>query len=310
MSKICPKCGSELSEAATICAACGAKADAVPDVDNSDAIKRMLNTGEESVVVETDELNEEQMDAFNSGKAVEFSPANPGEPNVVELSMEAGEAISAMDSMKFDDILPPEPKDDSDSEHDDDEPHDDDDIIIKRGVTEIKKFRIPHRVKKAIFICCVLAVTFAAGFALHFAITLGVFDDYADNIGTSSVRVVRSRLPDGYSFTAFDIYVKRNVDVTECIIFGVIYSEVGEYNPTYYRLLINNNDRSDSQLIRPFDREEHDMLAVSEDPNERLRAAHMMNFYENYRRSVSEIISGSSRWVRADIANVTSRLGD
>lgn len=307
MDRICPTCGSELSEGVTVCANCGAAADTKPTVDNSNAINRMLASGEESVLVETDELNAEQEAAFNSGKAVEFSNAAPGTTGVVELSEnpDMSEAIMAMDSMKLDDILPPKPDTEPVQEHHDD---DDDDVVLKKGVTEIKRYKLPAPVKKAIAICFVLCLTFAGGFALRFAMTLGVFDDYANKAGLDSLNKINMRIPEGYDFIAFDIYVKRGGDVTECIIFGVLYSEVGEYEPTYYRMLINNTDRSQSHLIYPFNQKDYDMLVNSDDPVERTRAASMTGLYENFLLSLSEINAGSSRWVRADVSHIKSRM--
>jgi hypothetical protein len=307
MSKICPKCGSELPQSATVCVSCGANANATPDIDNSDAINRMLSSGEESVVVQTAELNKEQEAAFNSGKAVEFSPITADTTGIVELSEDAdvSEAIMAMDSMKFDGILP---LDAGDEPEDNTEPIDPENIVIKKGVTEIKRFRIPRRVKKAILICFLFVITFAAGFVLHFSITRGVFDNYANEAGYSSLRLITPRVPEGYNFTPFEIYVKRGVDVTECIVFGVHYTSVNEFAPTYYRILINNHDRTDSQFIRPFNQDEYEELVNSSDANERLRAAHMMGLYENFRRSVNEINSGSSGWVEANLSVINSRL--
>jgi hypothetical protein len=125
---------------------------------------------------------------------------------------------------------------------------------------------------------------------------------YTNEISLKSLKAVQaSAIPPRYSFTAIEIFVKRNTDITECIVFGVLSAAANDYTQTYYRLIINNNDHSDTRLFMPFDQVLYDTLIAGDNKGDRLNAATMMNFYETFLLSVDEINSGNTRWERADI---------
>lgn len=276
------------------------------DINNNAEISRMLS-GEkdaesEKVLIENDKITGEHVEAFNSGKPVEFSTTG--------LSEEALQDIEAMNDMKIDELLteegiqePVNSVPEFDYENDDEE-----NILVQAGVTELKKFTLPRPIKLAIFWGLTVCISFSLGFVFRLFIARGGFDNYTDNVAYSSLAAVAARIDAGYEFRAHDIYVSRSADVTECIIFGVIYTELNDFKSTHYRLIINNKNRSNATLYRPFNQAEYDSLKDSTDPELRLRADTMMNHHENFLRSVGEINAGHARWRRANTERVNLRL--
>ncbi|MDR2532456.1 MAG: zinc ribbon domain-containing protein [Oscillospiraceae bacterium] len=319
MANFCPKCGGELPMGATICANCGAAADEKPDVDNSAAIARMLSG-------EPDELNDRQIEDFESGKPIELSSGG--------LSEEALGDIATMDSMDFDELLTEEaasvpaaspvvslgagnpdsgaiPVGNFDGGVIGFEPSNDDhdNIIIQSGVTEMHRFRMPRIVKRIIACVLLLSAGFGLGFGLHYFMSYGLFANHTNSIALKSSRAVMLRvIPEGQEFKPIDIYVKRDAHTTECIIFGVLFSEVNDYTATYFRWVINNDDHSESRLFLPFNQARYLELLNSDDPQERLTASTMKGNYDSFLLSLSEINAGNPRWERADTAYVNKRL--
>lgn len=320
-----------MPEGVTVCVNCGASADAEPDVDNSAAISRMLEGKEDNiesadnstVVVESDELTDEQEEAFNSGKQIEFSGGTSSGGLTGGLSEEALESISAMNEMELDDILPPpEPvvlHPPSEEPEKPEEPEvqsspeylelfgDHDDILIQKGVTELHKISIPQHIRNCVFLALCLIVMFVIGFGFHFMLIRGAFDSHINEVSLYSVRAVQMRTAPGEEFMAVDIYVKKDADITECIVFGVLSTGANDYTPTHYRFLISNHDMSDTTMIRPFDRAEYDRL-VQGSGEERVRAATMLGLHDNFLRSVEEINAGNMRWQKADMGFIKTRL--
>jgi len=309
MANSCPKCGAELPAGSTVCVNCGASANAKPDVDNSAEISRMFGKESDNVVVGSDELSDTDIAAFESGKAIEFSSGGG-------LSEDAMESIAAMNEIKFDEILSAEQDaepavsfDDGNSGDFGDSDHDDDDIIIQKGVTEVHGFRLPATVKRIIVAVFILAAGFGLGFGLHYFLSLGIYAGYTNDTALSSVREVLIReIPQGQRFKAIEIYVKRGADRTECIVFGVLFSESNNYTPTYYRLTIKASDFSDVAVYPPFNQQQYDILSNSSDPLESLTASTMMSDYNNFLRAVNEINSGNPLWERADVEYVNKKL--
>ena len=290
-----------MPDGVTVCENCGTSLDDLPDVDNSDAIARMLAGGEESaekLVVESGDLSEEQMKDFQSGKLLEFSRQ--------DLTPEEMEKLADMDEESIKEflstanLLSPE-QDAADST-------DEENIILKQGVTELLKFRLPKIAKKIIFYILSAAVGFSLGFGVHMLLTRDIHDTNINNIGVKSVKAVLQKIPQGNTFKAYDIYVKIGTDITECIIFGVLYNSADNYHSTYYRLLINNHDDTDATLYRPFDDDEYRILLQGTD-EEQIKAAVMKGYYDNFRRSVNEINSGSSLWSKADTDYINIKAG-
>lgn len=312
----CPKCGSELPAGTTVCVNCGANANEKPDVDNSAEISKMFGK-------EKDNLSDQLISDFESGKEVELS--------------ELDGALSAMNEINFDEILgegvevqleeakpakpaprtvfqaPPEfhdddvhEEDDSGAHHDEDDDHDG--LIIQKGVTEVHGFHLPKPVKIILICIIMLAIGFGAGYGLKYFQEQGVFANYTNEISLNSLRGIQAHIPADSNFKAVEIYVKRDAETTECIIFGVLSTEVKSYTPTYYRLIINNRDLSKAELYLPFDRERYEELKNSDDALERMAAETLINHYNNYLLSLAEINADNPRWLRADIEFVNKQL--
>ena len=302
MSNSCPKCGAELPGGSTVCANCGASAGAKPDVDNSAEISRMFGKESDNVIVGAEELSDTDIAAFESGKAIEFSPGGG-------LSEDAMESIAAMNEIRFDEILASDVSmevgtDISIGIPDDD----DDDIIIQKGVTEVHGFKLPGIVKKIIVCVLIFALGFGGGFGLHYFLSLGIYAGFVNDTALDSVKEVLLReMTEGQRFKAVEIYVKRGADRTECIIFGVTFSEANDYTQTYFRLIIND-ELSKITIPPPFNQREYDRLINSSDPLENLTAATMMSDHNNFLRSVNEINSNSPLWERADVEYVNKKL--
>ncbi|MCL2696802.1 MAG: zinc ribbon domain-containing protein [Oscillospiraceae bacterium] len=307
MGKSCPKCGGELPAGVTVCANCGADANEKPAVDNSAEISKMFGK-DASIVVSSDELNANQLEAFDSGVEIEFSGS------------ELDGALSAMNEINFDEILGENhnnktevvelttaiPDDEEAEPHNDD---DHDDIIIQKGVTEVHGFRLPRFVQNIIAFIIILALGFGLGYGLKYFQERGVFANYTNDISLKSLRAVNARaVPADLGFTAVEIFVKRDAVTTECIVFGVLSAGAGDYAPSYYRLIINNSDHSDTTLYLPFDSVRHAELLASGDVQNSLDAVTMMNRYETYLLSLAEINSDNPRWERADIEFVNKQL--
>jgi hypothetical protein len=280
---------------------------------------------------ETDELNNQQIKDFESGKPIEFSGASGNG----RFSNETMDDIAAMESIDFEGILaeqeagsaptptinlgaPTEipstpaapvnrPAPFGGFAQEGDEHDDRDDIIIQSGVTEMHRFKLPRPIKTLIACLCLMALGFGLGYGLRYMMSYGAFAGYTNDIGLRSVRAVETRIPDDHSFKAIEVYVKRNAHTTECIVFGVIFAEANDYTPTYYRLIINNSDLK-GEIFLPFNQTRYNELINSGDPQERLTAATMMGHYESFRLSLSEINSGNPRWEQADIAFINKQL--
>jgi hypothetical protein len=302
MANSCPKCGGELPAGTTICVNCGASVNAAPDVDNSAEISKMFGT-------EPGALSDSQIADFESGKEVELTGR----------ASELDGALSAMNDINFEEILsesndsPHEeehsfspPSGDFGDAHDDD---DNDDIIIQKGVTEVHGFRLPRIIKSIIACILVLAVGFGLGYGVKYFQELGVFANYTNDISLKSLIAVQGwAIPDGQRFKAVEIHVKRDAATTECIIFGVFINSAGDYEPTYFRLIINNSDHSDATIYLPFNRARYEELMASDIPQDRLDAGTMMNRYETFLISAAEINADNPRWERADIEFVNKQL--
>ncbi|MCL1823782.1 MAG: hypothetical protein FWG44_06225 [Oscillospiraceae bacterium] len=277
----------------------------------------------EMVKVDSDELNKEQMKAFQSGKPIEFSGG---------LSEDAMADIAAMDAMDLSDLLPPEPASPEEpgqtvsmpaepagSENQDNlisesgevefnpDIHSEEKIIIKQGVTELKRFEIPRAVKRTILVVFALIAAFALGFCVHFIMASEIFPGYVNETGYKCAAATLNIIPKDKEFMIFDIYVKKDAETTECIVFGVLSEAVNNFNPTYYRFIINNSDSEDTNVYLPFDPEKHSAYKQGSD-QERMAADTMMSYYNAFLRSVDEINAGSERWQRADIAYIKTRL--
>lgn len=280
------------------------------NIDNSAEVAKML--GKEG------NLSNEQIEDFESGKAIELPSGG--------LSEDAMKSINAMNDINFDEILgannggeaepqPPEPAPSAstapaEAYYSSSDDHDDHDgIIIQRGVSEVHGFKLPRFIRKFIAFMIILAIGFGIGYGAHYFRSLGVFTSYTNDISLKSVRAVQARaIPDGQRFKAIEIYVKQDAEFTECIIFGVTFSEANSYTPTYFRLIINNEDHSDSKIFTPFNPERHERLLNSDDMRDRLTAAHMVENYEIFLRSLNEINAGNPRWERADVEYVNKQL--
>ena len=271
MNNVCPKCAKKLSPNDVKCPDCGADL--------------------KGVTVEADELTDEQREAFEAGVPIEFAS--------VTLSDEALQDMSEMDKMSLDDLIP----NGLDSDSDDD----DDDIIVKEGVKEIKKFTLPKPAKKLIRVLILVAAGFVLGLGLNIFIQRDTFNVVLNQIGYDAVNEILTQIPEDSLFSAYDIYVKRGADVTECIVFGVIYTEVNNYTPTYYRLLTVDGNNSDVTFFHPFDLDEYNFLKSGSD-RERISADIMMNGYESFLRSVGEINAGDERWSKVSTEHVNMRL--
>jgi hypothetical protein len=88
----------------------------------------------------------------------------------------------------------------------------------------------------------------------------------------------------------------------------VLSTGAGDYTSTYFRLVINNSNHSDTTLFLPFDQAHHDALLSSGDTQDMLDAGTMMNRHESFLLSLSEINSGNLRWERANIEFVKTQL--
>jgi hypothetical protein len=332
MANSCPKCGAEIPAGGRVCVNCGASADAKPDIDNSAEIAKMLkgespmNTENDSVVV-GNELNDANIEAFESGTEIKFA----GGDSLSELDG----ALSAMNEINFDEILGSEPEpapqqtinfdnggsvdpfsnhaDDSHESHNEHDEHDDHDdhegLIIQKGVTEVHGFKLPGFIKKIIACIFILAIGFGSGYGLHYFQSLGVFTNFTNDISLKSLRAVQEvAIPAGQYFKAVEIFVKRDADTTECIIFGVLFLESNNYTPTYFRLVYNNDDLTRFRILLPFNQERYDELLSSDDPLENQTAHQMMNYYNTFLLSVNEINAENPRWERADVEYVNKQL--
>ncbi|MCL2109922.1 MAG: hypothetical protein FWH20_11335, partial [Oscillospiraceae bacterium] len=148
---------------------------------------------------------------------------------------------------------------------------------------------------------------FSLGFGTHLYLSQGVFDGYVDSIAADSLDAVLRRIPADSRYEAYEIYVSREPDITECIIFGVVMRELQNPEPSHYRLVITNNNRANATLYNPFNQAEYDRL-VTGTSEERLHADTMMHHYERFLQSADEINANNPRWKRANTEKINSRL--
>lgn len=295
----CPNCDIDIGED-NICPSCGWINVPGGEVNNKDAISKMFGTDkEENIVIGSEELNPEQLAAFNSGQPLEFLPGNDELDVFGDFSEEESFPVPDIEAIKEEMAEESEQlsRDIDDIENDFD--IDDD---YKKPKAKLGLLRI--------IIIALMAVTafFLGGVSLYF---YNQFQYTNDIYGTAyeAVSAVSNKAPQGKVFKATEVYVKTGTETTYCIIYGEFVSAVKEREVTYFRLEINNLNPENTILYYAFDENEYNRLKNGSD-EDKIKASVMKSYYDMYLKYVDEIKSGVYGWKTANIDYINLMLNN
>ncbi|MDR1753774.1 MAG: zinc ribbon domain-containing protein [Eubacterium sp.] len=153
----------------------------------------------------------------------------------------------------------------------------------------------------------VVIVSIVIGGASTYLYIDGQYKNGIYGIAYDSVNDVAQRLPKSSRFIVYDVYVKESRTTVECVINGAVSSSVGEYTPTYYRIV---SDGEKKTLYKPFDQNEYERL-MGGSKEEKIQARINLGWHKTYLAAIDEINSGSGKWKRANAGYINMlRLGD
>jgi hypothetical protein len=323
----CKNCGAELPEDARLCRKCGTevtpdmplkeleKEDTPPEnteiggenqenQENAGNITEQL-TGED--VVTGNNVNEDQLEAFESGKPLTFIAAD--EDGDAEKDSRGKKARKAATPK------PPKPPKPPKVRRQKPEPEPEPKPPKRRRVRRAKvirskaarsrnpltllttKLRIPAAVLHITLWVCVAGATFVLGYLTHYYGENLQYETETNRHAIDALDVLMSTLPAGNSFQADDLYVKSGVAKTEVLIFGEYEQPNADGSRTIFRVLKQNGEYT---VYYPFDETLYDLLKNSEDSVDRITAAAMKSHEETLNMDLNELSGDSPLWRQAD----------
>lgn len=310
-------------------------------------------------VVKGDEMSAEQIEAFNSGKPIEFVPGEAEAPpaqgyappapvfTAEEPADEAEEFVTEKEAKKLKKLpkakkpkpekkpvaqkqkKPPKPKKAKEAPP---PPLDEnallDPLAVMDSLAELEAesaapakpepkplpeeketrpiVRILLKIGVPIGIAC---VSFVLGGLCLFLFQMNTYTNSVYDIAYEAVSAVVTNVSDGKSLIITEAYVKPGSTVTECIIFAVRKSATGEYTATYYRVVTDSAPPGSIKIYNPFDQALYDALKASDSAEDHADAGIMMNSYNDYQRSLTEIKENKYGWKQANAHYIALQLG-
>lgn len=300
---LCPNCDSELLETDENCSKCG-WLNINPNIDNSAAISKMLageiseetpdtrSSAFDTTTVKVEgELTPEQVEAFQSGEAIEFLPGSDE-----LLDMENLTGFSVPDIINYDD-----------------------DELLDQGnsgadLTE-KSEKVKKSSKKSPFIIRIIInvllvfVAFSMGVIGFYLYNQNLYVDDTYQIGHDAVITIMQNTTGQKSFKATAIYIKPATNVTQCVVFGNISESAGYYTPTYYRLEIDNANLANTKLYYAFDENEYLRLKNGNE-EARIKASIMKNYHDTYLKFIDEINTENSLWRFCNVDYINLKINE